>query len=469
MIDVGVEPTPRTEPTPEEVRRVVRAYHAGRNGRSGGPTAEVSQWETVARLSPDERDRWLRAEKPGSLEYMPWNWSLHSRPAQHPPRGAWRTWLLMAGRGYGKTRAGAEWVRKVADWQPDARIALVGATLHEARAVMVEGVSGLMSIHPPDERPLWEPSLRRLTWPNGAQAQLYSAAEPDALRGGEHSHAWADEVGKWPDGQAAWDMLAMTMRRGRHPKVVATTTPRPVPLIRRLVADPTVAKTVQPTRANRAHLAADFLQAMDAYAGTRLGRQELDGELIEELDGALWTRAGLEASRQVTVGPAVRTVVGVDPPASDRGDACGIVVAATDGRGRAVVLEDASVARPTPDQWAARVAEVWARHGADRVVVEANQGGEMVRTVLRSHGQLPVTLRYATKAKGARAEPVSLFYARGLVRHEGPMPELEDELCSMTPTGFEGPGRSPDRADALVWAVAELLLSARAEPSVRLL
>ena len=432
--------------------------------------AERSSMEQLAHRPDAEVRRTLATLPDTTVLRMPWLWCFHGRESQNAPRRVgWRTWLLMAGRGYGKTRAGAEWVRRRAEREPDARIALVGATLHEARAIMVEGVSGLLSICPPDDRPLWEPSLRRLTWPNGAQAQLHSATEPDALRGAEHTHAWADEIAKWPDGEAAWDMLAMTLRRGRHPKVVATTTPRPVPLIRRLVEDKSVARVVQPTDANRAHLAADFLAAMDAYRGTRLGRQELDGELIEELDGALWTREMLDRARRVVVGPPVRTVVGVDPPVSDRGDACGIVVAARDRAGHAVVLEDASVERPTPARWAAAVADACARHGADRVVVEANQGGDLVRHVLRSHGRLPVSLRYATRGKGARAEPVSMYYEHNRVRHEGLMTELEDELCSMTRLGFEGPGRSPDRADALVWALAELLDATRAEPSVRLL
>ena len=392
--------------------------------------------------------------------------ALRSSP---PPRVGWRTWLLMAGRGFGKTRAGAEWVRETAGRFPDAQIALVGATLHEARAIMVEGPSGLLSICPPDDRPLWEPSLRRLTWPNGARATLHSAAEPDALRGAEHSHAWCDEIAKWPDAEAAWDMLAMTLRAGRHPKVVATTTPRPVPLIRRLKEDQHTVVTCQPTRANRAHLAAEFLDQMARYRGTRLGRQELDGELIEELDGAIWTRADLERARTVQVGPLVRTVIGVDPPASDRGDACGIVVAARDRAGRAVVLEDATVERPTTDRWAAAVHAACARHGADRIVVEANQGGDMVRHVLRTHGAMPVALRYATRGKGARAEPISGFYKQGQVRHDRAMPELEDEMCAMTPLGYDGPGRSPDRADALVWAIADLLMPPLREPSVRVL
>ena len=424
--------------------------------------------ETLAMGTPDERRAMLDRLPPDLVAAFEYHWPLWQRPAQREPIDRWRTWLVMAGRGFGKTRMGAEWVRAVAQRTPTARIALMAATYAEARSVMVEGAAGVLAVHPFGERPRFDPSLRRLEWPNGATAQLFSASEPEALRGPEHTHAWGDEVAKWAGGLDAWNALAITVRAGRAPRLMATTTPRPVPLVRELLRTARVTRGA--TAANRAHLAPEFLTAMAAYAGTRLARQELDGELIEELAGALWTRGGLERSRHVPTGEPVRVVVGVDPPAGTDGDACGIVVCARDAEGRATVLEDASRGGLSPEGWAGAVAAAARRHGADRVIAEANQGGDMVRAVLMAaDGGLPVTLVHASRGKVARAEPVSLKYARGLVRHEGAMPELEDELCGFTNGGWTGPGRSPDRADALIWALTELLLSPRGEPSVRML
>ncbi|MBO9574491.1 MAG: DNA-packaging protein [Sphingobium sp.] len=369
----------------------------------------------------------------------------------------------MAGRGFGKTRAGAEWVRGIAEADGRARIALVGASLHEARAVMVEGASGLLAIAPPDDRPRWRPSRRQLRWANGAIATIYGAADPEVLRGPQHSHGWADEIGKWPNGIAAWDNLAMGMRLGARPRIVATTTPRPVPLVVRLHADPSVVVTRGRTQDNEAALPEAFLAEMRrGFAGTRLGRQELDGELLLDVEGALWTHALLDRCRHIGAMPElVRVVVAVDPPASAQGDACGIVVAGRDIDGTAYVLEDASVRGASPEQWARRVAEVAGRWRADRVVAEANNGGDMVRAVLRAAQiALPVRLVHAARGKCARAEPVAALYEAGRARHAGLFGALEDQLCGMTIDGrYEGPGRSPDRADALVWALTEISLS----------
>lgn len=393
-----------------------------------------------------------------------------------PPAGDWRTWLILAGRGFGKTRAGAEWIRACADASPQARIALVGATLVEARAVMVEGESGLLAICPPDRLPKFEPSLRRLTWPNGAQATLYSAQEPESLRGPQHSHAWCDEVAKWDNANgravAAWDNLVMGLRLGECPRILATTTPRAVPLLQRLLAEPDVAITRGRTEDNADHLPPRFLRDVRrAYGKSLLGRQELDGELVADLPGALWTRALLEDCREAAAtSPPVRTVVGVDPPASAGGDACGIVVVALGEDGVARVLADASLQKPSPERWAravARTAEAWR---ADRVVAEANQGGAMVASVLRAADvALPLRLVHASRGKVARAEPVAALYEAGRVRHAGCFPALEDELCGLIAGGdYQGPGRSPDRADALVWALTELMLGRRGEPRVLL-
>lgn len=404
------------------------------------------------------------------------HWRLWAHDGQLPPAGDWLAWLILAGRGFGKTRAGAEWVRAIAEADGSARIALVGASLGEARRVMVEGDSGLIAIAPRGKRPRFEPSKRLLSWPGGAQALLYSAGEPESLRGPQHSHAWCDEIAKWDNAggkaDSAWDNLLLGLRLGLRPQVVATTTPRAVPLLRRLVAHPEIKATRGRTEDNRRNLPGRYLSAMRREFGrTALGRQELDGELLEDIAGALWTRACLEACREPAASsPAVRTVVAVDPPASAGGDECGIVVCALgeDGLGR--VLADCSVAKASPEQWARAVARAAAAWQADRVVAEANQGGAMVESVLRAADlALPLRLVHASKGKVARAEPVAALYEAGRVRHAGLFPALEDQLCGlMTGGGYAGPGRSPDRADALVWALTELVLRDRVEPRVSL-
>lgn len=376
----------------------------------------------------------------------------------------------MAGRGFGKTRIGAEWVRTAAERDPGLRIALVGATPDDVRRVMIEGESGLLAVAAPRSRPRWEPSIGRVTWPGGARAEVFAASEPEKLRGPQHHIAWADEIGKWAKGEIAWDNLMMTLRAGK-PQVVVTTTPRGVPLVRRLVADETVIKTRGSTTANRGNLAQGFLEAMRIYSGTRLGRQELHGELLEDVPGALWTRALVERARAATMPELVRVVVGVDPPASAAGDACGIVAVGLGRDGCGYVIEDASVSGASPEGWARAVAGCAARHFAERVVAEKNQGGEMVASVLRgADSGLPVTLVHASRGKDARAEPVALLYEAGKAWHSGAFPALEDELCGLQAGGgYEGPGRSPDRADALVWAMTELMLGKRGAARITLM
>lgn len=390
------------------------------------------------------------------------DWSWWRRADQCPPAGDWHVWMLLAGRGFGKTRTGAEWVRDYAEAHPGARIALVAASLHEARQVMVEGESGVLAIAPEAARPEYESSLRRLSWANGTVATLYSAAEPDSLRGPEHSAAWCDEIAKWPQGEAAWDNLMLTMRIGGDPRVVATTTPRGVPLVRRLMTEKGVVTTSGNTRTNRHNLSPQWLTTMDRiYGGTRLGRQELDGELLDDVEGALWTRALVERCRiaETAIGKPVRVVIGVDPPATSRGDACGIVVAALLRDGRLAVVEDASVETPLPGAWAQAVAAAAARWGADRIVAESNMGGDMVEATLRQADcTLPVVPVHASVGKARRAEPVAIAYERGDVVHAGVFASLEDQLCGLQiGGGYAGPGRSPDRADACVWALAALL------------
>ena len=439
----------------------------------------MSDFERLAALPDAARERVLAGLNGAAAQALEHDWEWLARPEQLAPEGGWRIWLMMAGRGFGKTRAGAEWVRRIAESDGAARIALVGATLGEARSVMVEGPSGLLSIAPWWNRPVFSPALRRLVWPNGAMALLFGAADPESLRGPQFSHGWADEIAKWPQGEAAWDNMMMGMRLGRAPQVMATTTPRPVALVRGLVArdGADVAVTRGRTADNVVNLADGFVAAMErSYGATRLGRQELDGELIEEVEGALWNRALLERCRVAHVpdggdGGALlsRVVIGVDPPASAHGDACGIVVVGLGGDGRAYVIADASVEKASPEGWARAVAEAAAVHGADRVIAEANNGGAMVESVLRAaEAALPVRLVHASRGKAARAEPVAALYEAGRVRHRGAFWALEDEMCGLVAGGgYVGPGRSPDRADALVWALTELMLGRRGDARVR--
>jgi phage terminase large subunit-like protein len=432
--------------------------------------------ETLLALEPGERREQLAALNHRQRRALRTHWRLWAHEGQMPPAEAWHTWLIVAGRGYGKTRAGAEWVRAIAEGEGAARIALVAATLGEARRVMVEGPSGLLAVAPPRRRPAFEPSKRQLTWPNGAVATLYAAGEPESLRGPQHSHAWCDEIAKWDasGGRAAgaWDNLLLGLRLGQSPRVVATTTPRAVPLLKRVLGQADAVVTRGATAENSDNLPPGFFRSMQVQFGrSLLARQELDGELIDEVEGALWSRALLEECREEAASsPARRIVIGVDPPASAEGDACGIVVCALGEDGIARVLADVSVPRPTPERWARAVAGAARAWHADRVVAEANNGGEMVRSVLHAAEiSLPLRLVHASRGKAARAEPVVALYEAGRVRHCGPLPQLEDELCGiMAAGGYEGPGRSPDRADALVWAMSELMLGTRSEPRVRM-
>lgn len=404
----------------------------------------------VARINSWNRSRLSDTEK----------WVFWQREDQAEPETDWRIWLVMAGRGFGKTRMGAEWVSGLAAKYPGARVALVGATLNEARQVMVEGESGLLSL-PFADRPEWEPSLRRLTWPNGAAATLYSAAEPESLRGPQHDFAWADEIAKWPCGIAAWDNLMLGLRLGSSPKVMATTTPRPVPLVRRLVGESGVVVSNGKTMDNEMNLPREFVGAVRAlYEGTRLGRQELDGELIEDVAGALWSRDLLERQRVAKAPELTRIVIGVDPPVSDHGDACGIVAVGLGANGMAYIISDHSVTGASPEGWARAVAGAVEAWNADRVVAEDNQGGNMVESTLRAADlAMPVKRVHASRGKSARAEPVAALYEARRAFHIGAFPELEDQMCGLiSGGGYEGPGSSPDRADALVWAMTELML-----------
>ncbi|WP_243645058.1 DNA-packaging protein [Rhodovulum euryhalinum] len=415
---------------------------------------------------------------------LPFLFEFWALPHQLPPDGDWRAWVILGGRGAGKTRAGAEWVRsevegpRPLDPGRSRRVALVGETVDQVREVMVFGDSGLMSCSPPDRRPRWEASRRRLVWPNGAVAQVFSAHDPEGLRGPQFDAAWADELAKWKKAEETWDMLQFGLRLGPSPRQCITTTPRNVGVLRSILANPTTAVTHAPTEANRANLAASFLEAVRArYSGTRLGRQELDGVLLEESEGALWTLAGIEAARIDTAPPLDRIVVAVDPPITGHGgsDECGIVVVGARTQGppqdwSAVVLEDASLTGVAPTVWAQAAIDAMERFGADRLVAEVNQGGDLVETVIRQLDPLiPFRAVHASRGKAARAEPVAALYEQGRIKHLRGLALLEDQMCRMTSRGFDGRG-SPDRLDALVWAIHELMIAPAAHwrrPRVR--
>nr|WP_295661542.1 terminase family protein [Polymorphobacter sp.] len=429
-----------------------------------------SPWRQFIEQSPAELaetiDR-LPVEQLVALGSAP---HLIAHPGQRPPDGDWTTWLILAGRGFGKTWAGAAWVDECARSVKGARIALVGATLGDARSVMVEGDAGVLAVA--RLRPKFEPARRLLTWKNGSTASLFGAIEPDSLRGPSFHFAWGDEAAKWVHAADALSNLRLTLRNGSSPRLLLTTTPRPLPWLKAMAGgSPGVVVTRGRTVDNRANLAPSFLDSVARdYGGTRLGRQELQGEIIDDLDGALWTRAMVEACRVGVVPRVTRTVIAVDPPATQTGDACGIVVVALGADGHGYVLADRSVEHAAPDVWARAVVAAADEFAADLIVAEVNNGGEMVASVLRQvDNSLPIKPVHAARGKVARAEPVSVLYVHGKVHHAGAFPALEDELCGlMTGGGYAGPGRSPDRADALVWAVSELLLGKSPRvPSVR--
>ena len=398
-------------------------------------------------------------------------WHQWAHEGQVPDHSNWRIWLIMAGRGFGKTLAGAQWVHRVARADGTAQIALVGATMEDVRKVMVEGPSGILATAQADEPVQWHLVRGELRFLSGATAHVYSAEAHEKLRGPQHGFAWCDELGKWSNGEACWHNLLMGLRIGSQPRALVTTTPRGVAVLRALVKEPGVVLRGG-SSADNMHLPDQFLATMQAlYGGTRLGRQEIGGEMLEDVEDALWTRDLIERRRASTELPEMkRIVIGVDPPASKAGDACGIIAVGKGADGKAYVLGDHSVKGRSPEGWARAVAAAAEAWGADRVVVEVNQGGDMVESTLRAADVgMPVKKVHASRGKVARAEPVAALYEAGKAFHAGAFPELEDELCGLiSGGGYEGPGRSPDRADALVWAMTELMLGKRGvEPRVR--
>ena len=396
-----------------------------------------------------------------------YDWSVWRRPKQATPPGDWRVWLILAGRGFGKTRTGAEFVREQVNAGRCRRVALVGATAADVRDTMIEGESGLLAVFPPGQRPRYEPSKRRVTFHNGATASAFSADEPDRLRGPNHDLAWADELAAWRYVDA-WDQLMLGLRLGDHPRVVVTTTPRPTELIRRLARsdDGTVHATTGSTYENAANLAADFIAEMRRrYEGTRLGRQELEAQILDDVEGALWDRAVIDETRTTNTPPLRRIVVAIDPAVTsgENSDETGIVVAGVSQDGEAYVLDDRTM-RASPNDWASAAVAAYHRHNADLIVAEANQGGDLVENVLKAvDPRVPVHLVRASRGKRTRAEPVAALYEQRRAHHVGFFPELEDQLCSWVPDI----GSSPDRLDALVWALTDLVVDrARVAPVV---
>lgn len=423
----------------------------------------------LASLPEAERKAILASLTEEQAEELQWDWGFWARKNQQHPPGKWLTWLILTGRGWGKTRAGAETIRQwLCGSTPLAagqyrRVALIAETAADARDVMVEGESGILAVHPPAFRPLYEPSKRRVTWPNGAVATLFNATEPDQLRGPQFDSAWCDELAKWQYARETWDMLQFGLRLGDMPRQIVTTTPRPISVIKELIAAPTTVITRGATRENRGNLAPAFLRQIQArYAGTRLGRQELDGEVVDDNPNALWNRSLLDQARPagMKVPVMARTVVAIDPSGTkgnDEGDDIGIVAAARGTDGLLYVLADKTL-QASPDKWGRAAVNLYHQLDADRVVAERNFGGAMVEHVVRS---VDPNVAYkevtASRGKWIRAEPVAALYEQGKVRHVGSLPQLEDEMCAFGPDGLSD-GKSPNRLDALVWAATELML-----------
>jgi phage terminase large subunit-like protein len=417
---------------------------------------------------------------------LPYLFEFWAMDHQLPPEGDWRAWVILGGRGAGKTRAGAEWVRaqveggKPLDPGRCTRVALVGETYDQVRDVMIHGDSGILACSPPDRRPVWKAGERKLIWPNGAEAQAFSAHDPEALRGPQFDAAWADELAKWKKGQDSWDMLQFALRLGDAPQVCVTTTPRSTELLRNLMEAPSTVMTHAPTEANRANLAASFLEEVRTrYAGTRLGRQELDGVLLTDIEGALWTADNLDGLRVGAAPQLDRVVVALDPAVSagSKADECGIVVVGARMQGppvdwKAWVLADRTVQGLGPSGWAQAAIAAMDEFGADRLVAEVNQGGALVEEVVRQvDPMVPFQAVRATRGKSARAEPVAALYEQGRVKHLPGLGPLEEQMCQMTVRGFEGAG-SPDRVDALGWALHALIVepaSGWRRPRVRVL
>jgi phage terminase large subunit-like protein len=430
----------------------------------------------IAAIEPGDRVRsWYAKLTPGEQDKLRYEWKFWARPEQLPPKGEWRRWFVCAGRGYGKTRIGAEWIRSiVCGPTPLAagrcrRVAIVAETAKDVKETIANGPSGILAVHPPEFRPTFT-ERGGFTWPNGAVGLVYNGTRPDQLRGPGPDAAWCDELAKWQYAQETWDNLMFSLRGGDSPQVLITTTPRPIKIIKTLIEEDDGERVIV-TRGslydNRANLPPEYVKdVIDRYAGTRLGRQEIDGEIVDDVPGALWTRAVLDAYRKKkadTVPKMQRIVVAIDPAAkaSDDDDdtsETGIIVAGIGTDGRGYVIDDRTC-RLSPRNWARVAVAAYEAYEADAIIAEINNGGEMVKEIIRSEkSTVPVLTVHATRGKVVRAEPVSALYEQGRISHIGSFPALEDQLITFTPFGIEGDGMS-DRADALVWALTKLFPS----------
>lgn len=431
-------------------------------------TESVAAW--IASLPQAAREKKLRtlAPTPEDLSALEFAWEFWGRPNQFAPPGAWSAWLILAGRGWGKTRTGAEWIRDRVARGVARRIAVIGRTAADARDVMVEGESGILAVSPPWDRPKYEASKRRLTWKNGAVATVFSADEPDLLRGPQHDTGWADELAAWRYADA-WDQFQFGLRLGASPQAVVTTTPRPTKLIRELAKDPSTRVTRGTTFENRGNLAARFLNRVVAkYQGTRLGRQELEGLLLDDSPGALWKRAWFDDLRVRALPDLVRVVVAIDPAVADPALArqnqtaeTGIVVCGLDRRGEGYVIDDLS-GHYSPDEWARLAVGAYKDRKADRIIGEVNNGGALVEFTVRTvDPNVSFKAVHASRGKAIRAEPVSALYEQKRIHHLGLLPELEDQMATWDAAGG---GKSPDRLDAAVWGLTELIVDSNVIP-----
>ena len=432
----------------------------------------------LRQLPDDEVADILKQLGPAQAEELRYNWEFWARPEQLEPTGDWNAWLALAGRGWGKTRAGAEWVRHRIK-KGDKIVHCVAPTKGDVRRVMVEGDSGLLNVCWKGDKtyrgkhigfPVWSPTNNTLTWENGSKAVFFSAEDPERLRGPQAYSAWTDELCAWRNAQETWDMMMFGLRLGRKPQVFITTTPKTTKLLRNIISDPKTVISKGSTFDNAANLADTFIDAVKkTYEGTRLGRQELYAEILDEASGALWNRELLfkcEVDRD-EVPPLSRIVVSVDPAVTNKTDSdmTGMVVAGIDQEGTAYVLED-HTDHYSPKEWAAKAIELYHEHMADRIVAERNQGGDMVRHTLQTEDEnVPIKLVHASRGKMARAEPVSALYEQGKVKHVKGLNDLEDQMVQWEPLGSIG---SPDRLDAMVWALTDLSLNGYAKPQLKL-
>lgn len=435
--------------------------------------------ENLRQLTKPQIEQFASKLAKKEAEQLYFDWYLWARDDQLPPnlqpknaRANWQNWILLGGRGAGKTRAGAEWIRAMAlgikpfATKPAWRIALIGETFNDVREVMLEGESGLLNIHPPQQKPTYIASRKRLEWPNGAVANLFSAEEPESLRGPQFHVAWCDEFAKWQYDEQVWDMLQFGMRLGDNPQIVITTTPRNKKQLKNLLSSEKSFVSKASTFDNRQNLAAIFLHNINEnYAGTNLGRQELYGEIIEDRQGALWNSDLIEKLRRrkkdYDYADFNRIILAIDPPATShkKSNACGMIVAARGNDKKAYILADITMEAASPIKWATKAVQTYHQFNVDRIVAEVNQGGEMVETILRTvDANISYAAVFARKDKKSRAEPVAALYEQGRIHHIGMFELLEDEMCNFDQQ-IAASQKSPDRVDALVWAVSHLLLN----------